>query len=147
MNKKRLYIIGTVSLVLLVVIVFARGSSDSASSVTVPVEKGDFVIDIMTSGALEAKNSVKISGPTGLRNYRIWNVTIQDIIDEGTYVKKGQYVAKLDPSELTGKIKDSELEVEQRNGHEILRMRFGRWVVWTDLSIFCPPTLTPLSIC
>ncbi len=113
MNKKRLYIGGGVIVGLLLIVILARGSSESASNVTVEVKKGKFVVDIMTSGALEAKNSVKITGPTGLRNYRIWNVTIQDIIDEGTFVQKGQYVARLDPSELTGKIKDSQLEVEQ----------------------------------
>ena len=113
MNKKRLYIgIGVVAAIALI-FVFTRGSAETGTNVIVPVEKGEFVVDIMTSGALEAKNSVKITGPNGLRNYRIWNVTIQDIIDEGTYVKKGQYVARLDPSELTGKIKDSQLEVEQ----------------------------------
>ena len=113
MNKKKLYIgIGAVAAVALIFIL-TRSSAETGSNVIVPVEKGEFVVDIMTSGALEAKNSVKITGPNGLRNYRIWNVTIQDIIDEGTYVKKGQYVARLDPSELTGKIKDSQLEVEQ----------------------------------
>lgn len=114
MNRKRIYIGGGAVVALLLIVIFARGSSESSSNVTVEVEKGEFVVDIMTSGALGAKNSVKISGPTGLRNYRIWNVTVQDIIDEGTFVKKGQYVARLDPSELTGKIKDSQLEVEQK---------------------------------
>jgi multidrug efflux pump subunit AcrA (membrane-fusion protein) len=113
MNKKKLYIgIGAAAAVALIFLL-TRSSAETGTNVIVPVEKGEFVVDIMTSGALEAKNSVKISGPNGLRNYRIWNVTIQDIIDEGTFVKKGQYVARLDPSELTGKIKDSQLEVEQ----------------------------------
>lgn len=113
MNKKKLYIGLGIVAALALIFILTRGSAETGSNVIVSVEKGEFVVDIMTSGALEAKNSVKITGPNGLRNYRIWNVTIQDIIDEGTYVKKGQYVARLDPSELTGKIKDSQLEVEQ----------------------------------
>jgi HlyD family secretion protein len=114
MSKKKVYIgIGAAAAVLILIFIFTRNSSETGANVIVNVEKGEFVVDIMTSGALEAKNSVKITGPNGLRNYRIWNVTIQDIIDEGTYVKKGQYVARLDPSELTGKMKDSQLEVEQ----------------------------------
>ncbi|MEM7297992.1 MAG: efflux RND transporter periplasmic adaptor subunit [Bacteroidota bacterium] len=114
MNRNRIIIIGGVAVVAILLLVFAGSSSDSTPEVVVEVEKGDFVVDIMTSGGLEAKNSVPIKGPNGLRNYRIWNVTIQDIIDEGTVVKKGQYVARLDPSELTGKIKDSQLEVDQQ---------------------------------
>lgn len=114
MNKKRLFIGGGVIAALLLIVIFARGSSESGSDVSVEATEGEFIVDIMTSGALEARNSVKIAGPTNLRTYRIWNVTIQDIIDEGTIVKKGDYVARLDPSELTGKIKDSQLEVEQK---------------------------------
>lgn len=89
-------------------------SSEANEDIIIEVEQGKFVVDIMTSGALDAKNSVPIKGPGGLRNYRIWNVTIQDIIDEGTLVKKGQYVARLDPSELTGKIKDAQLALDQQ---------------------------------
>jgi multidrug efflux pump subunit AcrA (membrane-fusion protein) len=111
-NNKIALIAGAAVMVILI-IVFSGGSSDSAAEVVVEVEQGDFVVDIMTSGALDAKNSVPIKGPTGLRNYRIWNVTIQHIIDEGTEVQKGQYVARLDPSELTGKIKDAQLEVDE----------------------------------
>ena len=114
MKKNRILIIGGVAVVAILLLAFAGSSSDSAPEVVVEVEQGEFVVDIMTSGALEAKNSVPIKGPNGLRNYRIWNVTIQDIIEEGTEVKKGQYVARLDPSELTGKLKDAQLEVDQQ---------------------------------
>lgn len=114
MSRKNILIVAGSVLIIVLLLVFTGGSSSSESSIVITPEEGEFVVDITTSGALEAKNSVKISGPNGLRNYRIWNVTVQDIIDEGTYVKKGQYVARLDQSEVTGKIKDSQLEVEQQ---------------------------------
>lgn len=114
MNRKKIFIGAGIAVALILLFVFTRGSGETNTSVTAAVEKGEFVVDIMTSGALEAKNSVKIMGPNGLRNYRIWNVTIQDIIEEGAFVKKGQFVARLDPSELTGRIKDAQLNVEQR---------------------------------
>lgn len=94
-------------------VAFSGDSSDSLEEIIITADQGEFIVDITTSGTLEAKNSVKITGPSGLRNYRIWNMTIQDIIEEGTYVDKGEYVARLDPSELTGKIKDAQLEVDQ----------------------------------
>ena len=114
MNSKKIlpYGIG-IAVILLVMIVFAGGSKDKAAEIIVPVQQGQFVVDIITSGSLEAKNSVEITGPQGLRSYRIWNVTIQDIIDEGTYVQKGQYVARLDPSELTGRLNDAQLNVDR----------------------------------
>lgn len=92
---------------------FSNSGDDGSTGIKVPVEKGEFVIDIITTGELEAKNSVEILGPQGTRNFRIWNMTIQDIIDEGTVVEKGDYVAKIDPSELVNKIKDAQLELEK----------------------------------
>lgn len=114
MKRNKILIGGGIALIIILLVVYTSSSSESGTDVIVKVEKGDFVVDIMTSGSLDAKNSVKITGPNGLRNYRIWNVTIQDIIDEGTFVKKGQYVARLDPSELTGKIKDAQLALDQQ---------------------------------
>jgi len=77
------------------------------------VKKTDLKIDVTVSGELQARNSVSIMGPTGLRNARIYQVKIDDIIPEGTVVKKGEYVARLDNSELSNKIREEELEVEE----------------------------------
>lgn len=104
-------VLGVVALILVWII--APGSESGSAGIVVSAKEGEFVIDVTTTGELEAKNSVQILGPRGTRNFRIWNMTIQDIIDEGTVVEKGDYVAKLDPSELTNKIKDSQLELEK----------------------------------
>jgi multidrug efflux pump subunit AcrA (membrane-fusion protein) len=76
------------------------------------VIKGQFVADINVTGELEARNSVKILGPTKARQYRIYQMKLQNIIPEGTKVKKGQFVASLDPSELARIIKDKQVELE-----------------------------------
>jgi HlyD family secretion protein len=114
MNRKKLlpYGIG-LAIIIILLVVFTGGSKDNTTEIIVPVQKGQFIVDITTSGSLEAKNSVEITGPKGLRRYRIWNITVQDIIDEGTYVDKGEYVARLDPSELTGRISDAQLNVDE----------------------------------
>ncbi|MFY0605433.1 MAG: HlyD family efflux transporter periplasmic adaptor subunit [Cyclobacteriaceae bacterium] len=114
-KSKRFLLIGGAVIFIIFIFYFFSGSGGSIdSNILVAVESGEFVVDVNTSGELEAQNSTKIMGPSGLRNYRIYNVNIQDIIDEGTYVKKGQYVARLDPSELTTKLKDAQLELEQK---------------------------------
>ncbi|MEO0331061.1 MAG: efflux RND transporter periplasmic adaptor subunit, partial [Bacteroidota bacterium] len=59
------------------------------------------------------KNSVQIMGPNGLPQARIYQVNIDDIVSEGTVVKKGDMVARLDASELMDKIREEELEVEE----------------------------------
>jgi len=112
--KNKILPIALAALAVIALIYFLTTASDSESAgVFATAKKGQFVVDITTTGELEAKNSVQILGPQGTRNYRIWNMTIQDIIDEGTFVRKGDYVAKLDPTELTNKIKDSQLEMEK----------------------------------
>ena len=64
---------------------------------------------------IEAKNSVKILGPTALREFGIYQVNIQGIIDEGTVVKKGDWVATLDRSEFQNKFSAKQIEVEKAN--------------------------------
>lgn len=83
------------------------------NNITAKVEFGNFSIDVTTSGELEAKNSENILGPVGLREVRIWQVQISDIIPEGTIVDSGQYVATLDRGEITNRLKDLESELEK----------------------------------
>ncbi len=113
MKRKYLIILLAATAGIVLLYLATRSTADDASGITVEVRQGAFVVDITTTGELEAKNSVEILGPQGTRNFRIWNMTIQDIIDEGTLVKKGEYVASLDPTELTNNIKDAQLELEK----------------------------------
>ena len=113
MNRKVLIGIGTV--IVLSVVFFAvkgRSGSDTAD-IMVAVQKGAFQVDVETTGELEAKNSVKIIGPTKLREFRIHQVKIDAIVEEGTEVKKGGWIATLDRSELMNKIQDEQLEVDK----------------------------------
>jgi len=70
--RKRSYIIFATALVLVVAIVFYQFKpSSNTSDILVDVESGEFVIDITTTGELEAKNSVPIRGPKEARQFRI----------------------------------------------------------------------------
>ncbi|MEQ6119536.1 efflux RND transporter periplasmic adaptor subunit [Reichenbachiella sp. MALMAid0571] len=113
MNKKTTYVIIGVALVL-VIIFFTYGSgSDESASIIVDVSKGEFIVDINVTGELESRNSVKIMGPGNeVRQFRIYGIKVENIIPEGTVVKKGDFVASLDQSELSGKIKDKQIELE-----------------------------------
>lgn len=113
MNRKNIFITAAVLVLIALAYYLTARPGAEAAGITAEVRRGPFTVDITTTGELEAKNSVEILGPQGTRNYRIWNMTIQDIIDEGTLVKKGDFVASLDPSELTNNIKDAQLELEK----------------------------------
>ena len=93
-----------------------RGSkAGNVSDVIVDLKRGPFKVEIETTGELEAKNSVKILGPTQLRDFRIWQVVIQNIVDEGTVVKKGDWVANLDRSEFQNRFNEKQIELEKEN--------------------------------
>jgi multidrug efflux pump subunit AcrA (membrane-fusion protein) len=91
---------------------FSKGDKQGLT-VTSKVKFGDFSINVTTSGELEAKNSENILGPSGLREVRIWQVQISDLIAEGSIVDSGQYVATLDRTEITNRMKDLESELEK----------------------------------
>lgn len=112
--KKKHWIIVAVVVVLATTIWWVNGRNTSDNIVlTAAVKKGPFVSEVVTSGELAAKNSVRIFGPREIRNYRINEVKIQDLIAEGTIVKKGAYVGRLDPSQLSNSRKDVENEFEK----------------------------------
>jgi HlyD family secretion protein len=92
---------------------FAQDNESDDQEILVTAKRGDFTVEITTSGELEARNSVKILGPSGLRSVGIWRVEIRDIVDEGTKVQKGDYVAQLDQTEILGRIESSDIEVQQ----------------------------------
>lgn len=111
-NKVTLGAIGAVVLIAIVWF-FIGGSSTESNELIVEAKKGTFKVEITTTGELEAEKSVKILGPNGLRNAQIWQVKIDHIIDEGTVVKKGDYIAKLDQSELSDRISTRSNELQQ----------------------------------
>jgi HlyD family secretion protein len=112
---KRNLIIGSgIVVVLLITYFVVKGNkANDIADIMGTVKKGKFKVEIETTGELEAKNSVKILGPQSLRNFQIWNVTIQNIIDEGTVVKKGDWVATLDRSEFQNKFTAKQIELDK----------------------------------
>jgi multidrug efflux pump subunit AcrA (membrane-fusion protein) len=117
MKKKHYIIIGSVIIILAITGYFFSGGQDQSKNISVQVKKGIFEIGVTSSGELEAENSENILGPQGLMQIRVYNVKITDLIPEGTVVDSGAYVATLDRSEVSGKLKDAEsaLETAQSN--------------------------------
>jgi HlyD family secretion protein len=114
MKKSKIYLISLATVLLIVIIWIIAGSGpDKETTVKVPVKYGKFDITVTTTGELEAKSSEKINGPVNLRDFRIWQIKIEDIIPDGTVVDSGEYIATLDRTELVNKMKDQELEIEK----------------------------------
>ena len=113
MNKKIIAILAGIVVVAVFIISFTSRTSEDSKEIIIEVSKGPFEITVINSGELEAKNSIPIMGPEGLVTARVWSVKIEDIVDEGTVVKKGEYVATLDRTEIGERIRNEELDGEE----------------------------------
>lgn len=113
--KRKAIIFGSIALVLILFFAFQkyRSSQSDTTEVFTEVQKGTFVIEVTTAGELDAKNSIEIMGPNGLRRAQIWQVKIDHIVDEGTVVDKGGYIARLDQSEIGDKVQKKQTDLQQ----------------------------------
>ncbi|MFW5707164.1 MAG: efflux RND transporter periplasmic adaptor subunit [Bacteroidota bacterium] len=113
MRNKKLIIIPVLIVIAVTLWYFLRTETKGPEQIRVSVEKGDFVVSVYTSGELEAKQSEDIQGPSGLRTVGLWNVQISELIPEGTIVEEGDWVATLDRTEISNRLKDLETELEK----------------------------------
>jgi multidrug efflux pump subunit AcrA (membrane-fusion protein) len=113
--KRNIFLISLGVVIIIVFFLASKFNQDPAEDLEIyaQAKKGTFKIEITSAGELDAKNSVNIEGPFGLRRARIWEVKIEDLVDEGTVVKKGDYVASLDASELSDRIENEENDLLQ----------------------------------
>lgn len=112
MNKKKLTIIVGVIALLIVSYFYFGSSTNDDVSLTTRVKKTDFKNEIITSGEARSTSLKNINGPSNLRKFRLRNIKIQDLVAEGTIVKKGDYVGRLDPAEVNEQILDARLNLE-----------------------------------
>ena len=111
---KQKYLIAAGCIIALLAIsfyVYDSSNNTNKGDIYAKTTRGDLEISVTTTGELDAKSSVKIQGPRGIRNAQIWRVKIASIVPEGTLVEKGQVIAQLDKSELMDKLKQKENEL------------------------------------
>ncbi|HSF88676.1 MAG TPA: efflux RND transporter periplasmic adaptor subunit [Saprospiraceae bacterium] len=77
------------------------------------VKEASLPVTIHAPGELLARRSEKIKGPDGLRTVGLYQVTIANLVPEGTVVQQGQFIASLDRTEMDGKIKESQTEIDK----------------------------------
>lgn len=114
MNKNLLYV-AVGSIIVIVILYFSLGSSGPGGGhdITASVVQGKFKVEITTTGELEALRSVQVFGPSDARRFRIGSFTIDKMVDEGTVVKQGDFIASIDKTELFGRVEDKRLDLEQ----------------------------------
>ena len=114
MNKKRVLVIVSVLVALLTIVFFSWNRKSDEVEITCKVMKGSVEVKIHTSGQLESENSENIILPAVLssQNVRIYEIKITDLIEEGTVVDSGQYIATLDHKVIEEVLTAARLDLE-----------------------------------
>ncbi len=112
MNKKIFFLYGIPVILLFFLYFFFTSGTEEDVSITTKVVRGDFINEVIISGEAQSTSLKKINGPSNLRKFKLNNIKIQDLIPEGSLIKKGDYVGRLDPSSVNEKIIDARLNLE-----------------------------------
>jgi HlyD family secretion protein len=121
LKRKRLMIYVLLGLAIVVIIWVASELTKKELDVaTVPVGSGEFRISLVESGELAALNSVSITAP---RARAVGRLTITGLVDEGTYVKKGDFLVEFDKSEAENILEDNldNLKIAKANLDKAIR--------------------------
>lgn len=104
---------GIIGIAAILYFTLSGSTEDTSNNLFTDAQQGKFLIEISATGELKAKKSIKIRGPQGMRSAGVWQTTIKDLVPEGTKVKKGQFVASLDKTDLATKITEIQTEIEK----------------------------------
>jgi RND family efflux transporter MFP subunit len=105
-NKKLFYSVVAV-LVLLIIFIFNSFGENTESIPTFKVKRDNFLVAIIESGEISAKNATSISTPR-VRG----NLKVVYLVPEGTYVNANDTVVRFDPTEALNNLRDAESKLE-----------------------------------
>lgn len=107
-------IVSGVTLTLILIIFFSLIRKSGEEEITCAVQKGAIEVKVHTSGQLEAEKSENIVLPNVLsaQNVRVYEIKITDLIEEGSVVDSGQYIATLDHKVVEEILTQARLELE-----------------------------------
>ncbi len=111
--KRTLVISASIIIIFIIAWIIYEPSQDANEDILIKPEIGKFAVTVTATGELQAKNSVKIYGPRRARMVRVYQMKLMKLVFEGTVVKKGDFVAELDRSDLSNQIKDRQLEMQK----------------------------------
>ena len=114
LKKKSIFIIGLLAIIILIIAIW--GGTKIIESKLYIVKKVRFESVISSKGEIRGKNSVSITLPDDFknRNLRIRELQIKELIQEGTLVERGDWVATLDVANITNQIQDNNSEIEEQ---------------------------------
>jgi hypothetical protein len=117
MKKKHIVFLAAIIITVIVIIILSNSRTSEAIQIDTEVQQGKFDIIVSVTGELQARNSVKIEAPYRiLREVSMWEISIAEIVPEGTVVDSGDFVARLDGSNVENELKEIEAEIDNSLG-------------------------------
>ncbi|HKJ79980.1 MAG TPA: HlyD family efflux transporter periplasmic adaptor subunit, partial [Prolixibacteraceae bacterium] len=112
-KNKYIWISGAIILLIAVTLI-ARTTVSSDKLHT--VKPGPFELTISAKGEIQGKNAVVIGLPDELkrRDLRIYQLKLEDLVQEGTMVKKGEWVATLDGAAITERMQNNKQDLDRQ---------------------------------
>src|SRR6266550_5813099 len=104
--RNRWFIVGALALLLVVpsAWLMARDSAKEDTTLVARAKKGEFKVNVTTSGELRATKFVRITAPANAQAAQQWQMKISSLVPEGTVVKEGDIVAELDRSGIAARL-------------------------------------------
>ena len=110
----------TISVILTVAIVsglliYKNHSTLSEVLIKIPVQRGIFISEVYSTGQLQAEHATHIQVPDELssRRVNIFEIKVTEIVEEGTVVQEGDFVASLDHSAVEEILTNATEELEK----------------------------------
>jgi len=116
MSAKRKYFILISVLTLVVAVAAVMVVSGGGNEKTHTVELGNFELAIEVKGEIQGKNAIIIGLPDDLKrnDLRIYQLKLKDLVEEGTLVRQGDYIATLDAAQITQQLENNNQDLERR---------------------------------
>jgi RND family efflux transporter MFP subunit len=113
MKKAKLPILISAVVIVLVALWYFSGEAETEVNLSTKAFVGDFRDEVVSSGELMAKNSENITAPTGMQRYGLYQIKIANLVDEGTFVEEGDFVAALDKTDISSKINEAMVDLDK----------------------------------
>lgn len=114
MSRKKIFISVAILIIICIAGYFLFFSKEAKSAaIFATVKKSDFKIQVVTTGELRSSVRTKITAPPGLRQIGVYQIKISRLVPEGSIVKKGDFVASLDNSEVLTRMNDQQLQLNK----------------------------------
>lgn len=115
MKLKRKYITAIIAASVLTLIIITAAVIFVPGKNTHKVKTGTFELSLEAKGEVQGRNEIIISLPDELKHneLRVNQFKIKEIVEEGTAVKTGEWVANLDAAQLSQQIQDNQQDLER----------------------------------